>query len=111
MSRNLRTVPMFLILLSQVLFAQDPGKTYELKLKNRPTPGYKTEMTETGSMKMKMVIRAGDQVLNQVDQVEEHDFAAVQTIVKVDGDKVTEAQWVFSKATRTSEGKPVACGF
>ncbi len=111
MNRSLSTGPLFLVLLSPVLFAQDTGRTYNLKLNCRPIRGYKTEMTDTASMKMRMVIRAGDKVLSRVDKAEEHAFTAVETIVKVDGGKVTEARWTFSKAIRTSGGEPVACGF
>ncbi|HXX92676.1 MAG TPA: hypothetical protein VEN81_03525 [Planctomycetota bacterium] len=111
MDRRLWALPLLWSLLSPAFALQDAGKAYELKLKRQPTPGYKTEMTDSTSIKLKMVIQSGGQVLNQVEQVDEHSFAAVETVVKVDGDKVTEARWAFSKATRTSEGKTVPCGF
>ncbi len=91
--------------------AQDSQKAYELKLACKPTVGHKSEVTETQSQTQNITAKVGDQVVNRIAENKNSSFAAVEEIAKVDGDKIAEAMWTFSKAVRVEEGKEVPYGF
>jgi hypothetical protein len=111
MKRLLVSLAVTAVLQGGLLSAQDSNKTYELKLKCPPVVGHKTDMTHTESQKMSMVIKAGDQVVQAVNQAEDRSFAALEEILKVEGDKPTLLRWKFSKAVKMAEGKETVFGF
>jgi len=98
-------------LLPLAAHAQDPQKTYDLKFRWKPTVGHKLEHGETRVHTTKVLVKNGEEVLNEVNQRQERALSAAVEILKVENEKAAESTWTFSKAERLEEGKLVPYGF
>jgi len=83
------------------------GKMYSLKLEWKPVAGYKSELSETTSMKMTFTGAGQPSMINE----ERTSFAATEEVASATADGGSELIWRFSEATQFKDGRMVPLGF
>lgn len=90
--------------------AQDPEARYDLKFERPPVEGEEVEIDQARDQTMKLVVKMGEQVLQEQSQSESGSVRARVKAVKVADGKLVEALLAVTRAARSRNGQEMVLG-
>jgi len=97
-------------LLLSLCAVQDSEGRYDLTLERHPTEGEQVELEQSREQTMKLVVKMGEQVLQEQTQSESSSVQAKAKVTQLADGKVVEAVLGVARAVRTRGGKESVLG-